>query len=146
MQGTVLSYSRATGHGIIGGADNQRYTFQQGEWLSELAPAAGRRLDFVGINGVASQIYTIDPMGAEKSKLVASALAVFLGSLGLHKFYLGYSVTGFVMLLAFVLGFVFMGIPSLIVGAIGLIEGVLYLVKSDAEFETLYVRGKRRWF
>jgi hypothetical protein len=31
-------------------------------------------------------------------------------------------------------------------GTIGLIEGILYLTKTDAEFTEQYVRGSRNWF
>ena len=31
-------------------------------------------------------------------------------------------------------------------GVIGLVEGILYLTKSDEEFNTLYVQGQKTWF
>ena len=31
-------------------------------------------------------------------------------------------------------------------GVIGLIEGIMYLMKSDAEFEQIYVVGQKEWF
>ena len=37
-------------------------------------------------------------------------------------------------------------ILSPIMHVIGLIEGILYLTKSDAEFVRLYVEGRREWF
>jgi hypothetical protein len=33
-----------------------------------------------------------------------------------------------------------------IVGIIGLIEGIMYLIKSDDEFVSTYVDGKKGWF
>ena len=50
------------------------------------------------------------------------------------------------MLLTFFLGFILLGIPSLIIGIIAFIEFVLYLVKSDDEFEQTYVLSKKAWF
>jgi len=65
----------------------------------------------------------------EKNKVVAALLAFFLGGIGVHKFYLGQTGMGIAYLL-----FCWTGIPALI----ALIEGILYLVKSDDEFAALY--------
>jgi TM2 domain-containing membrane protein YozV/RNA polymerase subunit RPABC4/transcription elongation factor Spt4 len=83
----------------------------------------------------------------EKSKVAAGLLAIFLGSLGIHKFYLGYSTAGVIMLLlSLVAGCVTFGVVTGIVATIALIEGILYLTKSDEEFDRLYVQGTRPWF
>ena len=34
----------------------------------------------------------------------------------------------------------------LAMGIVGLIEGILYLTKSDEDFEQIYVVGKKPWF
>mgnify|MGYP002523676882 CR=1 FL=1 len=78
-----------------------------------------------------------------RDKLVAGLLAIFLGSLGIHKFYLGYTKSGIVMLLVSLLTF---GIGAFVMEVIGLIEGILYLTKSDAEFYQTYVQNKKEWF
>ncbi len=78
-----------------------------------------------------------------KEKLVAGLLAIFLGSLGIHKFYLGYTKSGVIMLLVSLLTF---GIGAFVMEIIGLIEGILYLTKSDAEFYQTYVQNKKEWF
>ncbi len=75
--------------------------------------------------------------------MAAGILAILLGSLGIHKFYLGYTKEGLIMLLVSVLSFGFLG---WIVGVIALVEGVLYLTKSDEEFNATYVAGKKAWF
>jgi len=72
--------------------------------------------------------------------------AIFLGGLGVHKFMLGYKRAGWIMLAIGVLGWFPFAIPTLIVGLIGVIEGILYLRKTDAEFEATYLRGRREWF
>ncbi len=72
--------------------------------------------------------------------------AIFLGALGVHKFLLGYRTTGFIMLAIGVLGWIPFALPTLAISLVGLIEGVIYLNKSDAEFEATYLRGKRTWF
>jgi len=64
-----------------------------------------------------------------KNKVVAGVLAILLGGLGIHKFYLGKLGQGILYLV-----FAWTGIPSII----GLIEGILYLVKSDEEFNYKY--------
>jgi TM2 domain-containing membrane protein YozV/RNA polymerase subunit RPABC4/transcription elongation factor Spt4 len=80
-------------------------------------------------------------------KIAAGVLAILLNCLGIHKFYLGYATEGVVMLLVSIIGgFVACGIPTLVMSVIGIIEGVLYLVKSDQEFEDTYIRGRRGWF
>ena len=67
----------------------------------------------------------------KKEKLVAGLLGILLGSLGIHKFYLGYTKEGVIMLLVSLLT---CGIGAFVMEIIGLIEGIMYLVKSDEEF------------
>lgn len=64
-----------------------------------------------------------------KSRVTAGVLAILLGSLGIHKFYLGKIGQGIIYIL-----FSWTGIP----GLLGLIEGILYLVKTDEEFNKIY--------
>ena len=78
-----------------------------------------------------------------KDKLVAGLLAIFLGTLGIHKFYLGYTKSGVIMLLVSLLTF---GIGATVMAVIALIEGILYLTKSDAEFYQTYVQNNKEWF
>ena len=78
-----------------------------------------------------------------KEKLVAGWLAILIGTLGIHKFYLGYTKSGIIMLLVSLLTF---GIGAPVMAVISLIEGILYLTKSDAEFYQTYVQNKKEWF
>ena len=80
--------------------------------------------------------------GADK-KLVAGLLGILLGGLGIHKFYLGYQKEGLIMLLVTVLT---CGFGGIVMGPIGLIEGILYLTKGDDEFVATYVNGRKPWF
>lgn len=81
-----------------------------------------------------------------KSKLVAGLLAIFLGVFGFHKFYLGYKIQGLIMLIISV-GSVFLTlVPIVIINIIAFIEGIRYLVKSDDDFEEIYVDNKKPWF
>jgi TM2 domain-containing membrane protein YozV len=76
-------------------------------------------------------------------KIVAGICGILLGALGIHKFVLGYTGPGLIMLLVTVLT---LGIAGFIMGIIGLIEGILYLTKTDEEFVQTYVVGKKGWF
>lgn len=81
------------------------------------------------------------------SKIAAGICGILLGSLGVHKFILGYTGAGVIMLLVTILGgIVTCGISSWVIWIIGLIEGIVYLTKSDAEFVRLYVEGRKEWF
>ncbi len=83
--------------------------------------------------------------------MLAGILAIILGSLGIHKFILGYQKEGIILLVATVIGYATMCfvIGSFIVMAtaiVGLIEGIIYLTKSDEEFYNTYQVGKKPWF
>ena len=87
------------------------------------------------------------------NKIAAGICGILLGALGVHKFILGYSNAGAIMLAAtlggFVLGFFTCGISFLASSAmsiIGLIEGIIYLTKTDEEFVRIYVDGRKEWF
>lgn len=67
----------------------------------------------------------IDPSWPVRDKVIAALFAIFLGGLGLHKFYLGKTGKGILYLL-----FVWTGIPSFI----GFIEGITYLCSDDKKF------------
>jgi TM2 domain-containing membrane protein YozV len=82
------------------------------------------------------------PAGAEK-KIAAGICGILLGALGIHKFILGNTTPGVIMLLVSILT---LGILAPIMGLIGLIEGIIYLTKSDEEFVRIYVQGKKGWF
>jgi TM2 domain-containing membrane protein YozV len=79
----------------------------------------------------------------EKSKVVAGVLGILLGAFGVHKFYLGYTKEGIILLAVSLVSFGMLAWASSIVG---LIEGIMYLTKSDQEFEQTYVVGRKAWF
>lgn len=81
-------------------------------------------------------------MDASK-KIPAGVCGILLGALGVHKFILGYTTEGIIMLAVTV---VTCGIGGTVMGIIGLIEGILYLTKTDEEFVQLYVENKKGWF
>lgn len=82
------------------------------------------------------------PAGSEK-KIAAGILAILLGAFGIHKFILGYTKEGVIMLLLTLLTF---GILGMVTSIIGIVEGIIYLTKTDEEFVATYINGKKGWF
>lgn len=69
------------------------------------------------------------PIGiAQKSSLVAGILGIFLGTFGVHNFYLGRHSLGIIQLLITVLS---LGLLGWISTLWGLVEGILYLVSNS---------------
>ncbi len=64
-----------------------------------------------------------------KSKTTAGLLAIFLGGIGVHKFYLGRVGWGVVYL---ILSWTW--IPAIL----GIIEGIIYFTMSDKDFHVKY--------
>ena len=98
----------------------------------------------------------------KKSKIVAGLTGIFLGGFGVHKFYLGYASQG-AILLAVTLGLSLpvtmvvhasriipliqlVGILKYIPVLVGIVEGVIYLTRSDEDFQRIYATGQRGWF
>ena len=79
------------------------------------------------------------PYYKSEKKVIAGILGILLGYLGIHKFYLGYTKEGIIQI---VLTFVTLGFASII----GLIEGIIYLTKTDEDFDKTYVEGRKGWF
>jgi len=89
--------------------------------------------------------------GGENKKIIAGILAIVLGSLGIHKFILGYQKEGLILLGISVIGYATLCIAIgafilMATGLIGLIEGIIYLTKSDEEFYQMYQVNKKPWF
>ncbi len=75
----------------------------------------------------------------ESKRILAGIFGILLGELGIHKFILGYTQEGLIQI----------GITIVtcgIGGIIGLIEGIIYLTKSDEEFMHEYQANKKPWF
>lgn len=100
------------------GADEQ-YCSSCGEVIkenAELCPECGVRQDTGGTT-------------SDKDRTTAGILAILLGGIGAHKFYLGDTGMGILYLL-----FCWTFIPAIV----GFVEGILYLTKTDQEFEQKY--------
>lgn len=83
------------------------------------------------------------PPNISGTKLAAGLCGIFLGCFGVHKFILGYTKEGIILLCATLLT---CGIGGAITSIIGLVEGIMYLVKPDQEFYETYVRNQKPWF
>lgn len=76
---------------------------------------------------------------ADSKRVLAGILGIVFGGLGIHKFVLGFTTAGIIQI---VLTFITCGLGSFI----GLIEGIIYLTKSDEQFYQEYVVKKKQWF
>ncbi len=134
------------------------------------AVAIYRAMPASGAGGMGAALDGV--LGSERTKLVAGLLGILLGWAGAHKFYLGMkrpammqlAVGGGGVVLALVVGNIFVAlgifgiglfigllmfavgyIALMAAGILGLVEGIIYLSKSDEEFQTIYVTGQKQW-
>lgn len=87
----------------------------------------------------------------DNKRVLTGILAIILGHFGVHKFVLGYNSEGFVILIATIIGYatlcIFIGAFVLAATSVlGLVEGIIYLTKTDAEFYEMYQKNKKPWF
>ncbi|MFW5878338.1 MAG: TM2 domain-containing protein [Myxococcota bacterium] len=75
----------------------------------------------------------------QSQRVLIGVLAILLGGFGVHRFLLGDVGGGIIRI---VITIVTCGAGAVI----GLIEGIIYLTKTDEEFEKVYVQGKKGWF
>ena len=148
MRGQVLGVDHRTGEGIVAGEDGVRYRFTPEDWADRGEPAIGMRVDFETEPQRALALFPVPgtapakvqaPLPArprtDRDKLVAAALAFFLGTLGIHRFYTGRTGTGILML---VLTCTVVGLILTIPWAF--IDMIRYLMMSHEEFEQRYAR------
>ena len=80
------------------------------------------------------------PFPENNKKVAAGILAILLGPFGIHKFLLGYTTEGIIYLILSVCT------CGTVTALLGIIEGIIYLVKSDEEFYYTYQLNKKGWF
>ena len=102
-----------------------RYCSHCGEPVADGALTCAR----CGARVAPAQSAEVYAMPRRKSKIVAGLLGIFLGGLGIHKFYLNQPGWGILYLV-----FSFTFIPVVV----GFVEGVLYLAMSDQSFAARY--------
>jgi TM2 domain-containing membrane protein YozV len=152
MRGKIISYSDSDGRGIISGDDGNRYEFVRGALGGNVRSVRpGADVDFDVTGRQATDIFLLNSSAGtgqvgQKSKVAAGLLAILLGGLGIHKFYLGYTGAGVIMLLLFIFGFILLALPTVVISVIALVEGIIYLTKTDEEFYQTYEVGSRSWF
>lgn len=75
-----------------------------------------------------NQGYGAPAMPGAKSKMAAGLLGIFLGGLGIHNFYLGYTAKALIQLLVSLIGgIITFGLAALAMEIWGLIEGIFIL-------------------
>jgi TM2 domain-containing membrane protein YozV len=147
MRGQVLGVDRRTGDGMVSGEDGRRYSFTPTDWADRGEPAVGMLVDFETEQTRALSIFPVPgttpaPAAAEpeldndRNKYIAAIIAFFLGPLGIHRFYLGRTGSGIVML---VLTCTLVGL--LISAPWAFIDMIRYLLMSDREFAARYSRS-----
>jgi len=121
-----------------------KYCFACGQVIdarAEICPKCGvRQFAWAG-----SSYGPADPAIREAAglKLAAGLCAILLGALGIHKFILGMTKPGVIMLCISLLS---CGIAWPVMHVIGIIEGIIYLTKSDEEFYHTYMVEQKGWF
>lgn len=80
------------------------------------------------------------PVPQDNKKIASGLLAILLGPLGIHKFLLGYTNEGIIWLA------ISLCTCGTVTSLLGLIEGIIYLTKTDEEFYQTYQVRKKAWF
>lgn len=151
MRGQVLGVDPRTGEGIVAGQDGQRYRFAPEDWAHRGEPAIGIEVDFEAANDRALSVFPMPTASGprraappatvvvanDRNKYVAAVMAFVIGTLGIHRFYLGRTGSGIIML---VLSITVVGL--VISAPWALIDMIRYLVMSDEEFAARYPRTR----
>lgn len=83
------------------------------------------------------------PRVVQGNRTTIALAAIFLGALGVHKFMLGMRNAGLILLLCTLIT---LGTGAVLTCVVGVIEGIIYFSKSDADFYEIYVVGGKEWF
>lgn len=123
-------------------------TLVQGEGAAEWKPVSSYPELVAELRSAPPTIGAIAPPPVPSNprasnKIAAGVCGIILGGFGVHKFILGYTGAGVIMLLASLLS---CGVLYPVMHIIGLVEGIVYLTKTDDEFVRLYVDGRKEWF
>lgn len=126
-------------------------TLVQAEGLTEWKPLISFSEFASEFRMAPPQIVSSLPNPRASNKIAAGICGILLGCLGIHKFILGYTTAGLIMLLVSILTpivscFTFGVAGTFVMAVIGIIEGIIYLCKTDDEFVRIYVDGRKEWF
>lgn len=152
MRGQVLGVDPRTGEGLVAGQDGQRYRFAREDWAHRGEPAIGLEVDFEAANDRALSVFpmptapgprrAVPPAAVavptnDRNKYVAAVMAFVIGTLGIHRFYLGRTGSGIIML---VLSITVIGL--IISAPWAFIDMIRYLMMSDEDFAARYPRKR----
>lgn len=148
QQGPYATYAQPQGHDAQQGP-YATYAQPQGQTYDQPGASATQAYPQQPTSYTQVQVFTQPPYPtrpvSRKSRVAAGLLAIFCGILGFHKFYLGYISAGIIMfLLTFFLWWTI--VVPLAMFLVSIIEGVMYLTKSDEEFQRIYVQSQKDWF
>ncbi len=98
---------------------------------AKYCPNCGENIEGEARNGVA-----IEPGQKTVNKIAYGLIAIFLGWIGIHRFYAGKvaSGIGYILLVVFTLG-----IGSVITSILGLIEGIIALCRESDQYGNIPV-------
>ena len=152
MRGQILGVDLRTGEGQLAGEDGRRYRFRPEDWAHRGEPAVGLPVDFEPDETRATSIFPVPAVAGtapvvssapapasrhepttDRNRIMAALLAFFLGTLGVHRFYVGRTGSGIVML---VLTCTVVGL--LVTGPWAFVDFIRYLVMSDRDFARRY--------
>lgn len=151
MRGQVLGVDTRTGEGMVAGDDGRRYRFTPEDWAQRGEPSIGLQVDFETEGDRALSVFpmpaapgerppalppTREPV-TDRNKYIAAVLAFVLGTLGIHRFYLGRTGSGIAML---VMSITVIGL--LVTGPWAFVDMIRYLIMSDRDFAARYARGQ----
>lgn len=111
---------------------------------ARFCPECGTTTNFASMPSVAKEAEAPvnevkEAVVCKKRKKTAGLLGIFLGALGVHRFYLGYTGTALIHIILFILGFLTLGVTALgsyvwaLVDAIRIFKGKIPLDANDNE-------------
>ena len=108
---------------------------------ARFCPSCGTTTNFTPIT--VAQPEPAEPVKVQKAenkkKKTASLLGIFLGGIGLHRFYLGYTGTALIHIMLFLVGFLTFGVCALasyiwaIVDVVRILRGKIAVDANDVE-------------
>lgn len=118
------------------------------EWMkpqSSINAVDNKSKNGIGVSSTIERQASLSNARKSTNNKTAGILAILLGAFGIHKFYLGYTVEGLILLVFGIVGLT-THIAYLTAFLVGLIEGVLYLRIDNHKFLQTYVTNKKGWF
>ena len=129
MYGVIRDYDPETQTGTLSNG-KENFQFELSAWIAQAPPEQGDQVkfDLAGVKPFDIDLYaaTLDKGDAAKSKWLAVGLALLLGFVGAHRFYLGHYRMAFTIIAVNALLIKVIGAPQFAI-LWGIIETVLLL-------------------